>query len=72
MKYYYRNWLSEVIITIPVPGEEYKHCCSGQIGWSFAGSAANTPLSGVFTTCRGRIEYQNVSVTREKLLIGLT
>ena len=21
-----------------VPGEEYKHCCSGQVGWSFAGS----------------------------------
>jgi len=56
----------ESVCTILVPEEEYNIAVLVGLGGHslVLFDAANTPLSGVSTTCRGRIEYQNVSVTR--------
>ena len=72
MKYYYRNWLSEVIMRSL--GRSINIAVVVRLGGHslLLFDAANTSLSGDSTTCRGRIEYQNVSGTRTELLIGLT
>jgi len=52
----------ESVRTILVPEEEYNIAVLVRLGGHslVLFDTANTPLSGVPTTCRGRIEYQNV------------
>jgi len=64
MKYYYRNWLSEIINYVHLwsLGRSINIAVLVRLGGHslVLFDAANTPLSGVSTTCRGRIEYQNI------------
>jgi len=63
MKCYYRNQLSGDSTVLSM-GKSINVAVLVRLGGQYLVlfDAANTPLSGVSTTCRGRIEYQNVSI----------